>query len=77
MSCFTRVHELNQIPVLDEKGRSIDTFVVSGRMVLPLSIERPATNQKQPAQRYFLTLLNGCSFGESELVYAHEQISVS
>ncbi len=71
MSCFIRVHKLNQIPVLDEKGHAIDTFTVSGRMVLPLSIERPAIDQKQPAQRYFLSISLG------ELAYLHEQIPVA
>lgn len=71
MSCFIRVHKLNQIPVLDEEGRPIDTFKITGRMVLPLSIERPAIDQKQPGHRYFLSISLG------ELAYLHEQIPVA
>jgi hypothetical protein len=77
MGCFVRIHTLNRIPVLDQHGQQIDTFQVSGRMMLPLSIEKPMAGGAQAPHRYFLTLLSGCSFGESELVYAHEQIPVS
>ncbi len=71
MSCFIRVHKLNQIPVLNEQGHPIDTFTVSGRMVLPMSIERPAADARQPAHRYYLSISLG------ELAYLHEQIPVA
>lgn len=71
MSCFTRVHELNQIPVLDAGGRQIDVVQVSGRMTLPLSIEKPVDGGAQPPRRYFLSL------GLNELAYIHEQIPVA
>ncbi len=71
MSCFVRVHKLNQIPVLDATGHPVDHFTVSGRMVLPMSIERPSADQKQPAHRYYLSISLG------ELAYLHEQIPVA
>lgn len=71
MSCFTRVHKLNQIPVLDASGHQIDVVQVSGRMALPLSIEKPVAGGAQPPHRYFLSL------GLNELAYLHEQVPVS
>jgi hypothetical protein len=71
MSCFTRVHKLNQIPVLDERGCQIDVVQVSGRMTLPMSIERPVDGGAQPPLRYFLSL------GLGQLAYLHEQVPVT
>lgn len=71
MSCFVRVHKLNQIPVLDQNGRIVDIVKVSGRMVLPLSIEIPNVNRVGQPDRYFLSL------GLGELAYLHEQVPVS
>lgn len=71
MSCFTRVHKLNRIDVLNEHGHRVDTVQVSGRMTLPLSIEKPVNGGASPPQRYFL------SIGLGELVYLHEQVPVA
>lgn len=71
MSCFKRIHELNQISVLDQKGRTVDVVKVAGRMVLPLSIEIPNAQQVGCPDRYFLCM------GLGELVYLHEQVPVS
>lgn len=71
MSCFTRVHKLNQIPVIDQQGRQIDVVQISGRMVLPLSVEKPVAGGAQPPDRYFLSL------GLGELAYIHEQVPVT
>ena len=71
MSCFTRVHKLGAIPVLDAKGLQIDVVQVSGRMALPLSIEKPVDGGAAPSQRYFL------SMGLNELAYLHEQVPVT
>ncbi len=68
---FMRVHKLGSIPVLDAAGRTIDTVRISGRMALPLSIEKPVDGGRQPPDRYFLSVTLG------ELAYLHEQIPVS
>lgn len=71
MSCVVRVHKLSQIPVIDGNGRHIDIIQVSGRMALPLSIEKPVAGGHEPPDRYFLSLCLG------ELAYVHEQVPVS
>lgn len=70
MGPFTRVYSLNRIPVLDAQGLPQDHFQVSGRMVLPLTLEKPVAGGGPP-HRFFLSLALG------QLVYLHESASVT
>lgn len=68
MGCFTRIHKLGNIPIVSENGHQIDSFIVAGRMMLPLSIEKPIDGG---VQRYYLSISLG------ELAYLHENIPIS
>lgn len=71
MKSITRVHALDKIPVLNDKGHQVDVVQVAGRIALPLSIEIPRKGAVGCPDRYFLSLTLG------ELVYLHEQVPVA